>query len=412
MENISQGLSVQGAWPYMAPEMAGLKNYDSRVDIYSLGLVLYQLLNRNKLPFLDPEKHLHSAAEREAALRRRLSGEQLPRPRDGSDQLVKVILKACKYDPDKRYASASEMKSALNGKHKTHKFLLPGLGLSLVAVGAILYGCLHSPPPPVPSAEPSPTPSLEVPTETVEVEVNPIDYAGELLSAAKDQIQPPEEQSFVAPYDMYTNAVKKHNIYAYPRPNSKSSTRFEIHHGTKVIVLAEQDDYDCIVYYDHKNEYHANWVLSSSLSSTFPGTEQTIGELHSVETETLGDVPVSWSREYFPGTRQKYTVLSLPVNHCVSFILEYQVIARNGANPEQIMGSRTVYVYDGTAWTSVGEFSFEQIDAYHITVNLPVPMDVQAVATVADCKKPDTFLFRQCVRDVVTESGKAEQTAP
>ena len=51
LKDDSESLSVQGAWPYMAPEVAMHQKYDARVDIYSLGLVLYQLLNKNKLPF-------------------------------------------------------------------------------------------------------------------------------------------------------------------------------------------------------------------------------------------------------------------------------------------------------------------------------------------------------------------------
>ena len=40
-----------GTFSYAAPEQVKGDNYDHRIDIYSLGLVLYELANRNRLPF-------------------------------------------------------------------------------------------------------------------------------------------------------------------------------------------------------------------------------------------------------------------------------------------------------------------------------------------------------------------------
>ena len=42
---------------YGAGDVQG-EQYDSRVDIYALGLVLYKLMNHNRLPFLNLEKQL------------------------------------------------------------------------------------------------------------------------------------------------------------------------------------------------------------------------------------------------------------------------------------------------------------------------------------------------------------------
>ena len=43
-----------GTVNYMAPEVFQGRRYTSSVDIYSLGLVLYQLLNMNRMPFYPP----------------------------------------------------------------------------------------------------------------------------------------------------------------------------------------------------------------------------------------------------------------------------------------------------------------------------------------------------------------------
>ena len=113
LENMTVGLSQKGTFNYMAPEVADSSEYDARVDIYSLGIVLYRLLNGNRLPFLDTEKQLLNPNERRNAVDRRLRGEELPAPCDASPAMADLILRACAYDPNMRFASATEMKQAL-----------------------------------------------------------------------------------------------------------------------------------------------------------------------------------------------------------------------------------------------------------------------------------------------------------
>ncbi len=113
MENMTGGLSQKGTFNYMAPEVANSKEYDARVDTYSLGIVLYRLLNGNRLPFLNTEKQLLSPNERKNAIDRRINGEELPAPCEASPAMADLILRACAYDPDMRFSSATEMKQAL-----------------------------------------------------------------------------------------------------------------------------------------------------------------------------------------------------------------------------------------------------------------------------------------------------------
>ena len=103
-----------GTYKYMAPEVYNNQPYGSAADIYSLGLVLYWLLNERRMPFmpLPPAKIL--AGQDEAARQRRLSGEPLPVPACGSTELKRIVLKACTYDPKERYHSADEMLADLN----------------------------------------------------------------------------------------------------------------------------------------------------------------------------------------------------------------------------------------------------------------------------------------------------------
>ena len=103
-----------GTFDYAAPEVfKGEHKYDSRVDIYSLGMVMYRLMNENRLPFLPlpPEPVVFS--QREEARRRRMGGEKIPAPNNASKELSDVILKACAYDLNDRFASAAQMRMAL-----------------------------------------------------------------------------------------------------------------------------------------------------------------------------------------------------------------------------------------------------------------------------------------------------------
>ncbi|MBE6947735.1 MAG: PASTA domain-containing protein [Ruminococcaceae bacterium] len=103
-----------GTYKYMAPEVYNNQPYGSSADIYSLGLVLYWLLNEHRLPFLPLPPAKLTAGMDEEARHRRLSGETIPAPMHGSDGLKSVVLKACAYDPKDRYASAAAMLDDLN----------------------------------------------------------------------------------------------------------------------------------------------------------------------------------------------------------------------------------------------------------------------------------------------------------
>jgi len=110
VEKTTSGLSRKGTYVYMAPEVYKGEEYGSSVDIYSLGIVLYRLLNQNRAPFFPdyPKPITHS--DRENAIARRISGQDIPMPCDAGDALGEVVLKACAYAPKDRYATPEEMR--------------------------------------------------------------------------------------------------------------------------------------------------------------------------------------------------------------------------------------------------------------------------------------------------------------
>lgn len=114
LEKTSTGLSKKGTIPYMAPEVYKGTEYNSTVDVYSLGLVLYRFLNNNRSPFLPPAPQPIKYSDKQKADIMRMSGQALPKPCNADGRLAEVILKACEYNPKHRYESAVAMKKALS----------------------------------------------------------------------------------------------------------------------------------------------------------------------------------------------------------------------------------------------------------------------------------------------------------
>mgnify|MGYP000165707012 CR=1 FL=1 len=115
IEKTRTGLSRKGTYLYMAPEVYEGGAYGATADIYSLGIVMYKLLNRNRLPFMPEYPEPITPADKELALYRRFKGEAVSKPRNGSGKLKQIVLKACAYKPEDRYGSAKEMHRELVG---------------------------------------------------------------------------------------------------------------------------------------------------------------------------------------------------------------------------------------------------------------------------------------------------------
>ena len=98
-----------GTFTYMAPEVYTNKPYNQSVDIYSLGLVMYWMLNERRGPFLPLPPAVPTASDTSAALEQRMGGIPLPAPKHGSDALKRIVLRATECDAAARYATAAEM---------------------------------------------------------------------------------------------------------------------------------------------------------------------------------------------------------------------------------------------------------------------------------------------------------------
>ncbi|MCD7819596.1 MAG: serine/threonine protein kinase [Lachnospiraceae bacterium] len=99
-------LSKKGTENYMAPEVYRGQEYDNTADIYSLGLILYKLLNKNRLPFYPIDKTF-TALEQQKALMSRMSGRQeLPMPVLASPEFGRIVLKMCAFRAENLFQNA------------------------------------------------------------------------------------------------------------------------------------------------------------------------------------------------------------------------------------------------------------------------------------------------------------------
>lgn len=99
--------SYNGTPNYMAPEYLTEKK-NNQSDIYSLGLVMYTLLNKGKLPFEKESVSCYNAIDI------RNSGKKIPKIRGINKKLMNIILKSLEFAQNNRYKSVEEMEKDLN----------------------------------------------------------------------------------------------------------------------------------------------------------------------------------------------------------------------------------------------------------------------------------------------------------
>ena len=152
------GMSKQGTENYMAPEVYLGREYGPTVDIYSLGMVLYQLMNANRLPFYPLPPAPIEFSHRFEVLKKRMSGAQMPPPCKASEDFAAIILKACAFESKDRYRSAADLLEAIQGRR---------------AEPAYTYEAPPAPQPPVDEPVPSPQASFSFEQPTGDETIGP-----------------------------------------------------------------------------------------------------------------------------------------------------------------------------------------------------------------------------------------------
>lgn len=133
MSRLTEEKGLPGTLTHMAPEVYRGHPFGYESDLYAVGMILYKLLNENRVPFLPDYPEKYSPVMRNQAIRRRLEGENVPMPsvvrtqrthtfvtlkvEDATEleigRLAEIATKAIAADPKERYASAPELKLAL-----------------------------------------------------------------------------------------------------------------------------------------------------------------------------------------------------------------------------------------------------------------------------------------------------------
>jgi serine/threonine protein kinase len=207
---------AMGTAGYMSPEQVRGEKLDARTDLFSFGLVLYEMATGRRAFTGDTGPVL-----REAIL------HQIPRPaREANHQvpakLEKIISRALEKDRNARYQAASEMRADLQVlKRETESRRLPswatlsGAVLVLLIVGSVLWFAKR---------QPSQTlPELKLRQLTINSSENP---------ATSGAISPDGK------YLAYTDVKGMHikligSDEAQPVPQGKFSPNSEQHHPTK-----------------------------------------------------------------------------------------------------------------------------------------------------------------------------------
>ena len=102
-------MSQKGTNMYMAPEIFRGEPYDARVDIYSLGILLYRLLNKGRFPFMPLWPNPIKYSDDQKATFQRISGKSIPAIPDIPTGLSEIVCRACAYDKENRYQKAEDL---------------------------------------------------------------------------------------------------------------------------------------------------------------------------------------------------------------------------------------------------------------------------------------------------------------
>jgi serine/threonine protein kinase len=116
-------VKIRGKFGYMSPEQAQAKALDRRSDIFSLGIVLFELTTGYRLFRGRDDRHTLEL----------VTWGKIPKPSqvlpDYPERLEKIVTRALERDPSKRFQTADEFRDALETYLVSERILVPAAGV-------------------------------------------------------------------------------------------------------------------------------------------------------------------------------------------------------------------------------------------------------------------------------------------
>ncbi len=206
LKDKSRAESVKGTPNFIAPEVyLGKEKYDNTIDIYSLGIVLYKLLNKLRNPFLPQYPSTYDSCDEDAAFEARMTGKIPSLPINAENKLGEVILKAIMPRQD-RYNAAEEFYTALQTVENklSNEELSQDLGLSV----------------------PQEFRSSKTPSQTFSTDLHNNETVGnDVLKKANETVDTESDRHL---FDTIGSTVEKKNeVHEPPKSKTNSNNSFE-----------------------------------------------------------------------------------------------------------------------------------------------------------------------------------------
>lgn len=109
MNDTTMAGTLKGTPNYIAPEIyIGQEKYNSSVDNYSLGILLYYLFNKKRFPYYPDFPYEYSTKDEDRAFYKRMKYEELSNPVCAPKTVARIIKKAIS-KPDERYRKTEQL---------------------------------------------------------------------------------------------------------------------------------------------------------------------------------------------------------------------------------------------------------------------------------------------------------------
>ncbi len=124
LSEVTSAGQLKGKFGYMSPEQAMAKKVDRRSDVFALGIVLFELTTGRRL----------FRGEHDAETLHMVVSGKIPKPssiiQNYPEALEKMVMQALQRDPVKRYQTAEELQTALEGFLKKERIVVPRAGIA------------------------------------------------------------------------------------------------------------------------------------------------------------------------------------------------------------------------------------------------------------------------------------------